>query len=423
MNEKLLHYIWQFTRFDISSLFTDKNLPLTIYSVGKPNFDAGPDFRNARINIDGLDWYGDVEIHINSSDWYKHKHQNDRRYNSVILHVVWQNDREIRNCHGEFIPCLELEPIVKLELLDFYKQLIQSKSWILCQPYFKKVDEFIVSQFTNRLLIERLEQKSNNLLDNLITLNNDWDNLFYQSLCHSVGLKINAEPMLLLSKNLPFSILSKHRNSIFQIESLLFGVAGFLENVSDSYGLSLKKEFFFLKSKYKLEEIDVNRWMFMRLRPSSFPTVRIAQLAQLFVKKDRIFSLIIEANTVDDLLNLLKVNVSEYWLTHYHFKKTSPKRKKSIGQQLLETIIINTVCPLLFVYSKMKCDMTYQEKSIRFLEEIKAENNNVIKGFKNMGLEVTSAAQSQALIQLKRNYCESKKCLNCNIGNYLIAKK
>ncbi|MBL6729641.1 MAG: DUF2851 family protein [Bacteroidia bacterium] len=422
MNEQLLQYIWQFTHFDVKSLSTSHHLPLSIYSVGKPNSDAGPDFLNARINIDGLDWYGDIEIHINSSDWLKHKHHNDKRYNSVILHVVWKNDKEIRNSNGELIPCLELEPIVDINLLSFYKKLMQSQSWILCQPYFKKADKFIVSQFTNRLLIERLEYKSNTLLDRLNELNNDWDSLFYESLCHSIGLKINAEPMLSLSKKLPFSILSKHRNNLFQIESLLFGVAGFLSDVNDDYGLSLRKEFSFLKSKYELEELDVNLWMFMRLRPSSFPTIRIAQLAQLIVNNDRLFSLVIEADTLADLRKIIKANVSEYWLTHYHFKKASLKRKKTLGQHLFDTIIINTICPLLFVYSKQKANEAFQEKSIRFLEEIQAEKNNVVEGFRTIGLDVSNAAHSQALLQLKRNYCEAKKCLNCNIGNDLITK-
>jgi hypothetical protein len=247
MNEQLLHYILQFTHFDVKSLSTSHHLPLSIYSVGKSNSDAGPDFLNARINIDGLDWYGDIEIHINASDWIKHKHQNNKRYNSVILHVVWKNDQDIRNYNGELIPCLELEPVVDINLLSFYEKLMQSQSWILCQPYFKKVDKFIISQFTNRLLIERLEDISNILSERLIELNNNWDSLFYESLCYSIGLKINAEPMQALSKKLPFKILSKHRNNLFQIESLLFGVAGFLNDVSDSYVLSLSKEFFFEK--------------------------------------------------------------------------------------------------------------------------------------------------------------------------------
>ena len=216
--------------------------------------------------------------------------------------------------------------------------------------------------------------------------------------------------------------MSKHRNNLFQIESLLFGVAGFLNDVSDSYGLSLSKEFSFLKSKYELQEIDVNQSMFMRLRPSSFPTIRLAQLDQLIVKNDRLFSLVIEADTLADLRKIIKANVSGYWLTHYHFKKASHQRKKTIGQHLLDTIIINTVCPFLFIYSKQKGDEAFQEKSVRFLKEIKAEKNNVVEGFKKIGLDVFSAAQSQALLQLKRNYCEPKKCLNCNIGNDLITK-
>ena len=422
MNEQLLHHIWQFSHFDLSLLYTDKNLPLSIYSVGKPNSDTGPDFLNARINIDGLDWHGDIEIHIKSSDWSRHKHQNDKRYNSVILHVVWQNNKDITNYNGEQIPCLELKPLVNNKLLNFYQQLMQSKSWILCQNYFRQVDDFIISQFMDRLLVERLEEKSSVLSESLADQNNDWESVFYQSLCHSMGLKINADAMTRLSKKLPFKILSKHRNNLFQIEAMLFGVSGFLEDVNDSYGLSLKKEFSFLKHKYSLNVMDVNQWMFMRLRPSSFPTVRIAQLAQLIVRNNRFFSRVIDAKSINDLRKIFKSSVSEYWLTHYHFKKISLKRKKTIGLDLFNTIVINSICPLLFVYTNYKADMSFQDKSIRFLEEITAEKNSIVRGFERMSLKIKSAAQSQAVLQLKRNYCEAKKCLNCNIGNFLITK-
>lgn len=422
MNEKLLHYIWQFSHFDITSLFTSLNLPLSIYSVGKPNHDAGPDFLNARVNIDGLDWHGNVEIHVNSSDWSKHKHQNDKRYNSVILHVVWQNDKEIRNNNGDCIPCLELKPLVDNKLLNFYQQLMHSKNWILCESYITQVDEFIVSQFFERLLIERLEEKSNVLSKKLRNSKNNWECIFYQSLCQSIGLKINAESMLSLSNRLPFSILAKHRNNLFQIEALLFGVAGFLNDVDDSYGQSLKKEYSFLKHKYDLKEMEVEQWLFMRLRPSSFPTVRIAQLAKLIFNNANLFSKVVEAKSIDRLKKIFESSVSDYWLTHYHFKKKSHHRKKSIGINLFHSIVINSVCSLLFVYAKEKGNIAFQEKSIQFLQEVKAENNNVVKRFNGMGLVVRNAAQSQVLIQLKRKYCEAKKCLNCNIGNYLITK-
>ena len=423
MNEQLLHYIWQFTHFDVSALFTTKHLPISIYSVGKPNPNAGADFLNAKIGIDDLVWFGDVELHINSSDWNKHAHYKDKKYNSVILHVVWQEDKVIQNNNEEEIHCLELQPLVNHSLLGFYRQLMQSKSWILCQPYFKEVDEFIISQFTERLLIERMEEKSKALTAVFVKQNNNLESMFYQSLCHSLGLKINSTPMYYLSNQLPYKVLSKHRNNLFQIEALLFGVAGFLRDVDDSYGLSLKKEFSFLKHKYKLEEMDVDQWMFMRLRPSSFPTIRIAQLAQLIVNNTHFFSRVLQTNSIHDLRKIFKSSVSDYWLTHYHFKKTSVKRQKSIGVDLFKSIVINTVCPSLFMYAKEKGDEAFQEKSIRFLGEIKAEDNSVIRGFTKMGLRVTNAAQSQALLQLKRKYCEPKKCLNCNIGNDLIAKK
>lgn len=423
MNEQLLHYLWQFCHFETLNLTTTRDISLSIFNVGKHNFNAGPDFINSHIKIDDLDWHGDVELHIKSSDWLKHNHQNDKRFNTVILHVVWQYDIEIKNQKGEAIHCLELKQRVNQGLLNRYEQLMNSKSWIFCQPYLKETDEFIVNSFLDRLLIERLEYKSKLLYDNFISLKNDWKAVFYQSLCESVGLKINSQPMYSLSKMLPFNILLKHKNNLFQIESLLFGVAGFLNEVYDDYGKLLKKEFSFLKHKYSLDEMEVSQWFFMRLRPSSFPTVRIAQLAKLIFNNTNLFSKVLEAKSINQLKKIFESSVDGYWLTHYHFKKESNSRKKSIGKSLIDSIIINTICPLLFVYSQQKSLPLFQERAVFFLEQIEAENNSIIKKFSEIGISVNNAAQSQALIQLKGNYCESKKCLNCNIGNVLIKKR
>ena len=423
MNEQLLHYFWQFCHFETSSLLTTDNVSLSILKLGTHNFDAGPDFTNSHIRLDKLDWHGDVELHVKSSDWFRHNHQHNERYNSVILHVVWEYDEKTTNQKGENIQCLELKQLVNQELLDRYQQLMNSKSWILCQPYFKKTDEFIVHLFLERLLIERLEKKSRLLHEHFMSLTNDWEAVLYQSLCHSVGLKINAQPMYYLSRLLPFKILSKHKNNLFQMESLLFGVAGFLKNIHDDYGSLLRKEFLFLKHKYKLEEMEVSQWFFMRLRPSSFPTVRIAQLAKLIVSNTNLFSKILDADSIKELHKIFEISLEGYWLTHYHFTNQSNSRKKSMGKSLINTIIINTICPLLFVYSQQKSLPKYQEKAIRFLQQIQAEKNSIIKKFSEMGISIETAAQSQALIQLKRNYCEPKKCLNCSIGNTLITEK
>ena len=336
------------------------------------------------------------------------------------MHVVWQNDTIIKNKKEEIIPCLELHKYVNQSLIEKYQKLMMSKSWILCQPYLKNVDSFLINHFLERLLIERLEQKTHKIISLFEASKNDWEHTFYATLCNSFGLKINAYPMKKLSQLLPLSILLKHKNYLFQLEALLFGVGGFLKEVNDEYSHRLKKEYIFLKHKYNLEELEEREWMFMRLRPSSFPTIRIAQLAQLLYNNTHFFSKIIDAKTLNDLKKLFQSSVSDYWLNHYHFKKTSIKRKKAIGNGFLNTIIINSIFPLLFVYSQKKSIPEIQQRVIQFLEEMKGEKNAIIKKFSELGIQSQNAAQSQALIQLYNCYCKPKKCLNCNIGNLLL---
>ena len=421
MNERLLHYIWQHCHFNTLNLKTTSNVPLSIRHVGQPNSNAGADFKFASIKLDKVEWHGDVEIHIVSSDWYKHKHHLDKNYQSVILHVVWQHDTEILNYKQDEIPCLELRPIVDKTLLNKYQILMSQRSWILCQHQIKRIDPFYISHFLERLTIERLEEKTVKFVKQFEQVENDWENTFYHALCYSLGLKLNSESFLKLSKRISISTINKHKDNLSQIEAMLFGTAGFLHNVYDQYGFLLRKEFLFLKHKYSLEEMDESEWYFMRLRPPSFPTIRLALLAQLLKSQSTLFSRVIACNIYDELKNIFQVSVSDYWLTHYHFKKSSPRRKKSLGNQWINSMIINIICPLLFVYSKRKGQPTYQERAIRFLEEISAEKNTITKKFDEIGVKANNAMQSQGLIQLKTTYCDAKKCLNCNIGSKLLS--
>jgi hypothetical protein len=359
MNENLLHYIWQFCHFDVTSLVTTKQQRISILKVGTHNFDAGPDFKSAQIRIADLVWNGDVEIHVNSSDWNKHRHQYDEKYYSVILHVVWKRDEEFYTSSGDEIPCLELCGNVDRYLLNRYENLMNSKSKILCEPYISEIDTFQVNQFLERLLIERLEEKTNQFINEFEIEKNNWEATFYNALFYTVGLRVNSTTMLELSKHLPLSILQKHKNSLFQIEAMLFGVAGFLVGVKDYYSTSLKKEYSFFKHKYGLKELKESDWMFMRLRPSSFPTIRIAQLAVLLHQNVHLFSKVLDAKSLGEMHKLFESSVSDYWLTHYHFKKESAKRKKSFGRELINSIIINAICPMLFAYSRRKSESTY----------------------------------------------------------------
>lgn len=420
MNENLLHYIWQFCHFDITTLVTTNQHSISILKVGVHNHDAGPDFKSSQIRIGDLIWNGDVELHINSSDWNKHKHQFDEKYNSVILHVVWNHDTEIRNLKGDEIPCLQLCSFVDENLLERYNRLMKGKNKILCEPYIKQIDSFKLEQFLDRLLVERLEEKTVHFINEFEIEKNNWENTFYNALLYTIGLRLNAPIMLDLAKRLPLSILQKHRGSLFQIEALFFGVAGFLNNAKDDYGLSLFKEYTFLKHKYELSEMKQSEWMFMRLRPSSFPTVRLAQVAILVHENLNLFSKVLETKSVQEIQKLFKSEVNGYWLSHYCFNKESVKRTKSFGKDLINSIIINAICPMLFAYSKRKLLPNFQDLAIQLLEECKSENNSIIKQYSKIGITSKSAAQSQALLQLRAKYCETKKCLNCNIGNQLL---
>lgn len=420
MQEALLHYIWQYRQYSTLGLKTQCGQSLSVLKVGMHNSDAGPDFENARIRLGSMEWVGQVEIHIKSSDWLKHHHQKDAAYNNVILHVVWEDDLPIVNQSGEEMPTLELAPLVDREMLDSYRLLMNSRLWIPCQSRIHEVGEEHLSSFLERLLIERMEEKSITLKGVLYLNNMDWEETFYQFFCKSLGMKINAEPMFQLACQLPQKLLAKHRRDSLQLEALLFGVAGFLEEAKDDYSFQLRKEFQFLKHKYQLGVMQRSSWKFLRLRPAAFPTLRIAQLAQLMRNNTHLFSRILEADSIKALEKLLQVQVSGYWETHYQFSKKSVKRKKRFGKELIRSIIVNTVIPFLFLYSKEKGLERFQTKALLFLKMLSAERNAIIRQFHKFGIYAENAGQTQALLQLKNNYCVKKKCLKCVVGMQLL---
>ncbi len=421
MKEDFLHYIWKYKRFNSLRLFSQSKEKIEIINFGIHNTDAGPDFFNAKVKINDTIWAGNVEIHTNSSDWVKHKHQSDKAYDNVILHVVYYNDAVINDKEGNAIPTLELKGLIDEVLVDKYNTLIQSKDWIPCGKQIKTVDDFTLNSWINRLAIERLERKSNEIEETLKTNRNNWEESFYQYLFKYFGLKVNAQPFELLAKNIELKIIEKH-NDLFTIEALLYGQAGYLdEDIEDRYHNRLKKEYHFLKSKFGLTPLDKSLWKLLRLRPGNFPTIRIAQLANLLNKHARLFSKIIEADSVLDLQQLFYVQASEYWDSHYQFGAAVKESKiKKFGINTVNNIIINVIVPFTFVYGKAKQDENLIDKSINFLENIKAENNSTIKKWKELGVKSSNALYSQSLLELKNDYCSQKKCLNCSIGNQII---
>jgi hypothetical protein len=419
--EDFLHYIWTFKLFNTQEIKTVQNESIKILKSGQHNTDAGPDFFNSQIQIGETMWAGNVEIHINSSDWLKHHHQKDNAYNNVVLHVVYHYDVDITNSNGNVIPTLELKQLIDPKLISNYKQLTGSKNWIACSTQIKQVDQFVLQNWVERLVFERLERKSIEIAQTLLLNKNDWEETFYQVLFKYFGLKVNSEPFHLLAKNTPLKIIEKHRN-LFTIEALLFGQAGFLvDEKDDEYSRRLKKEYHFLQSKFILTPLDKSLWKFLRLRPANFPTLRIAQLAHLLSNEPRMFSKALAIDSVKELQQLFSLTASSYWNNHYQFgveqKVSSQKRT---GKLMIDSLIVNVVVPMLFVYASSKQDEELKNKAVRFLEELKAEKNTIMLNFEKLGVKSRNAMQSQALIELKSNYCSHKKCLHCSIGNYLL---
>lgn len=421
-NENFLHYLWKFKRFNTQNLKTTSGESITIIKTGQHNTDAGPDFFNVQLKINDTLWIGNVEIHLRSSDWNAHKHQTDKAYNNVILHVVYEYNLPIKNENGNEIPTLALLGRVANELIENYQTLIKSKHWVACQNQLKLINDFTLKNWLDRLLLERLERKTIAITAQLNQNKNNIEETFYQALFKYMGLNVNAIPFEQLAFNTPLKIIEKHPQLI-SVEALLFGQAGFLEeDMNDAYFLRLKKEYQFLASKFNLTPQDKKNWKFARLRPPNFPTLRIAQLAALLKNEGRLFALVLEKKSAKEIKKLFKAEASVYWKTHYQFGVAAKESDKKVGEVLLNALIINVISLFLFVYGKMQQNEKYTDFALQLLKETSVEVNHITKKWNEFGITSTNAAESQALIELKTNYCSEKKCLSCAIGNQLLGK-
>lgn len=419
--EEFLQFIWENGLYLKDNPETVDGKKLEILSPGKRNSNSGPDFFNARIKIDDTEWAGNVEIHKKASDWYKHNHHNDEAYNNVVLHVVEDADERIERKNGETVPVFILNYAEQYK--NNYQRLLQTKTWIPCEQDFHKVNPVVLQLGFNRLMIERLENKTAEIEKKLAENNHDWNETFYQYLAKSFGFKVNALPFELLAKAIPLNILAKHKNNSFQLEALLFGVSGLLneELVGDDYYLKLREEFSFLFKKYNLKTVEAHLWKFMRLRPVNFPTIRISQFAALIHRSHGLFSKITDISDLNELKNLFRVKASAYWESHYKFNKVSERKiSKELGEDSVNMLLINVIIPFLFVYGNFQNREYLKNRALEFIEKLPVEKNSIIRNWKRLGIEMRSAFDSQALLQLKNVYCEKKKCLNCRIGSKLI---
>lgn len=422
ISEDFLVYLWLYQLIK-PNLLTSSGESITILNPGQRNTDSGPDFFNAKIKIGETTWAGNIEIHINSSDWQKHNHQNDPNYDTIILHVVYNNDKMIHRKNGEPIPALELKNHFDKKIIDRYLSFIDSGKWIPCENLIDRVGHFEKMIWLDSLMTERLEQKTNKILSEIEKTNFNLQEAFYHNVAENFGFRTNSFAFEKLAISLPLKILTKHASELFQIEALLFGQAGMLNRTfKDEYPLALQKEYTFLAGKYLLQSIDSKLWKLMRLRPANFPTIRISQFANIIFQLGGNFNKILEAKKLADVASLLQSKTSSYWNTHFQFEKEVSFRKKVLGKSSINLVLINTVIPFLFVYAKTKGSPEIQERAIQWLEKIKAENNTTIRHFAALGIKPENAMQSQALLQLKNEYCSKKRCLECRIGHFLLSK-
>jgi hypothetical protein len=425
--ENVLQYVWKNKLYGNISLFSCSDTPVEVIDPGILNRDAGPDFFNAKVRIGDLLWAGNIEVHSRASDWYYHKHDTDPSYDSVILHVVGIDDARAFRTNNE--------PIQQL-VLDIPERILHNIDWLLsrdspvsCSERLPLIPHIYISDWMTALLVERLKRKTDDITKRMDSYMNDWNEVFYITLMRNFGFGANADAFELLARSLPYKIILKHRNSSLQIEALLFGQSGLLDEFPEAkdnapagetdpsgYIDKLCREYSFLRKKYQLE--PVNSYMFkkLRVRPVNFPYVRLAQLSSVFIKNDLLFSCIIDSEDLKTIRSLFDVELSPFWKNHYNFHHLSADKNKSPGRNTIDVILVNTVAPVLYAYGKYKNEPDYCERATAILEQLPPEKNSIVKLFTCCGIKVYNAGDSQSLIQLRREYCDKKKCLYCRIG-------
>lgn len=430
--EKLMHYVWKQRLLPATPLCTTDGTPVEVIDPGLHNHDAGPDFFNAKVRIGGTLWAGNVEMHLRASDWFRHRHDTDPAYNSVILHVVTDADCEVTTADGKqpLQMVLPIPPAIR----EDYAQLCRTEEYPRCWPIIPKVPPITVHAWMSALLFERLNERSQRCLDWLDSMRGDWERTAWVALSRNFGFGLNGDAFELWARRLPLSACAKHRNDLFQLEALFLGTAGLLDPASlppstreagaaDPYFRKLGAEYAYLAKKFTLDEpMAATRWRYLRLRPQNFPHLRLAQLATLYYRGTAGFATLMHHTTRDQLHAALDTQPSDYWQRHYLFGMESKPSAKRLSEASRDLLIVNTVVPLLFAHGVRTANESAQERAIALLESLKAEQNFIIRQWQQCGLAVANAADSQALIQLKRNYCDRSDCLRCRFGYEYLKK-
>lgn len=421
--EELLHYVWKHKIFPLRELKTMSGVPVEVIDPGLHNTDSGPDFFNAKIKMGDAVWAGNIEIHTSSSDWTAHGHHRDKAYDSVILHVAGQVDTGVYRTSGEEIPQLQLP--CPDDVRDKYEELRGAEIKPRCYGILPSLPRLTVHSWFSALQTERFEQKTSVIRERLQRAGNHWEDAFFISLARNFGFGVNGDAFESWARLLSFRAIDKHRDNLFQVEAFFFGQAGLLEEkLTDPHYREMRREYRFLRYKFDLKQMDASLWRFLRTRPGNFPHVRIAQLACLYHHKEALFSLVMAAGDTDTVRELFSTDVSDYWKEHFSFYKIAPPSEKKLSKGSRDLLIINTIVPFLYAYGLHKGEEAYCRRATAFLEELKSENNYVTRTWHGVGISVHSAADSQALLQLQKEYCDKKKCLQCRFGyEYLKGRK
>lgn len=431
--EKLLHYVWKHRLFPLQQLLTTDGRQVEVIDSGQQNADAGPDFFNAKVKIDGTLWVGNVELHERSSDWYVHGHDKDRAYDNVILHVAEVVDREVADTKGCGITQMQLG--IPASVADHYQELLLVDRYPPCYKIVPELSRLTVLSWLSALQTERLERKTKDILQRAEALNGSWEDAYFVTLARNYGFGINGDTFEQWAMNVPLSMVGHHRDDLFQIEAFFMGQAGLLdmeavpqwyrdEAIREGYFTRLANEYSYLAHKFGLTPIDYKLWRFLRLRPFNFPHIRISQLANLYYERRAGLSVLLECKTMERLQDIMQTHVTPYWETHYTFGSTSTHNEKNLSRSSMNLLIINTAVPVLFAYGRRMGDERFCERAIGFLDQLQAEKNSIVRMWNDCGLSAQSAGDSQALIQLKKEYCDRRDCLRCRIGyEYLKSNK
>ncbi len=415
LTEDILHFIWKNGLFDQNDLMTTEGNKIEIVKNGIHNHHSGPDFNDARIKIGVTLWVGQLEIHIHSSDWYQHKHQNDRTYDNVILHVVYEHDKDVM-INDKPVPTFELRNRIKPSLFRKYKELSLKEAEIPCCDYIAKIKRPIIISQIETSLVERLERKSEKVLKVLAESKNDWEETVFRLLAFQLVGKINEQPMEWLMNEVSLKMLRSSGNNIFEKEAFLLGTAGMLEISPDEYSQKLNAEFQHQKTKFNLTELNPVIWRYGRMRPAQFPSLSLVQLAAIINRNDFLFASLIENDVKGIIEFFLDVTASDYWKSHHQIGKTIENRSVNLGEMQRDLILINVLAPVLFAYGSFMDEERFKIKASEILLEIKAEKNNILRKWEKSGIKPTSAFDSQGMIELYNNSCIRKKCLTCRIG-------